>query len=95
MSAKKKVLCECPACNATGLYSGFAEAEGEAVICLQCQGTGAVRMTFTPYTGRRRRNKIKTIRLSQGRLLATGVGGVGQGMTYAEFQAKIPAAQPE
>lgn len=41
---------ECQDCRATGLYSGFAEPKGTAVICHKCDGTGCVEICFTPFT---------------------------------------------
>lgn len=37
----KKLKIYCRRCGGTGLYSGFAEPEGVAVICLGCDGSGA------------------------------------------------------
>lgn len=38
--AMNKVKEECTDCHGTGLYSGFCEAKGEAVICTGCDGQG-------------------------------------------------------
>lgn len=37
---KIKVKMECSSCDGTGLYRGFAESKGVAVICNTCKGTG-------------------------------------------------------
>lgn len=81
---------ECDACGGTGLYSGMCEAAGQAVVCLDCSGTGCKNISYEPYTGRKRKRGVKGIRFSRGRLIVSGVGGTGKPMTYAEFEATIP-----
>jgi hypothetical protein len=85
-----KIKQECEDCKGTGLYSGFAEREGEAVICCSCSGKGWYFYSFKEFTKRKRKNGIKIIRESGGRFLATGVGGTGPTMTYAEFRKNVP-----
>lgn len=83
---KKEVKAVCTDCGGSGLYCGFMEAPGEAVVCVRCQGTGCYVFSYKPFEKRRRRRGIKTIRKSAGAFLATGVGGVGRTMTYSEFE---------
>lgn len=78
---------ECSACNATGIYQGFWEGPGEAVICALCSGTGCEVITFIPFSYRRRKRGVKTVRPSRGRLIATGVGGTGDAIPYKEWFA--------
>jgi hypothetical protein len=86
MSARKTAyMAECPSCNATGVYQGFCEAKDEAVECLACKGSGEVMVTFVPFTGRKRRRGIVSVRKSRGAFLATGVGGMGQGELYNDW----------
>lgn len=80
----------CPSCAATGLYRGFAEAPGEAVVCLGCSGKGWKWLQYQPFEGRKRKEGVNKIRKSQGSLIATGVGGHGDAMDYAEFLRKFP-----
>lgn len=47
--AKKTIQCQCPSCKGTGLYSGFAEPAGTAVICQECDGKGPSTVTWVPY----------------------------------------------
>lgn len=90
------VNAECTSCRATGLYRGFAEPEGVAVVCLNCDGTGCRKIStpatsYTPFTTRKRRDDVKTVKLSRGSLIVTGVGPAGSGITYEEFFAgKLP-----
>lgn len=77
---------ECIACGGTGLYSGLAEPKGTAVICIQCGGSGCKEITFTPFTRRKGRRGIQTVSLSRGSFIGTGVGSVGESITYKEFQ---------
>lgn len=46
---------ECSNCNSTGLYQGFAEQEGFAIVCRTCKGTGcrSVKVEYTPFRNRR------------------------------------------
>lgn len=88
--SKFRMKVECNACNATGLYQGFMEAKNEAVICLGCKGMGFVFISGNKFEGRKKQKGIKTIRKSRGSFIATGVGGFGETMTYAEFLKKFP-----
>lgn len=102
MTAKRKpkvirtsieVLRECEACSGTGLYSGMCEVKGTAVVCLRCGGAGGVREGIALFVRRKRLRGIKTIRLSRGSFIGTGVGGQGPSMTYPEFQKRFKAAK--
>lgn len=77
---------ECGYCAGTGLYSGFAESDGTAVVCQGCKGSGAEIFKYTPFTKRKGKRGIKTVSLSRGSFILTGVGAVGKSITYAEFQ---------
>ena len=82
---------DCESCGATGLYRGFAEPEGTAVVCLTCNGEGFRDVTYKTFTGRKERRGIKTVRKSRGTFIALGVGAHGSSITYAEFkQGKRP-----
>ena len=94
--AKMKVQAQCGSCGGTGLYEGFAERKGEPVVCMNCGGTGAVTVTYEPYTGRKHKNGVKSVSISRGSFLATGVGArEGTAMTYDEFKRKVPEATIE
>lgn len=79
---------ECQSCRATGVYCGFCEAPGEAVVCLGCGGTGKQKFQYEPFKGRKSKRGIKTVRKSIGKSLATGIGGTGRSITYAEFMKR-------
>ena len=83
--SKQTVKAECSSCRGTGLYSGFCEAEGCAVICLTCDGTGCETISFTPFTIRHRRRDIKIVQKSRGSFIGTGVGGYGGKVDYNEW----------
>jgi hypothetical protein len=87
---KLTVRTACDACRSTGLYQGFCEPKGTAVICCDCGGTGCKEISYTPFERRRRKKGIREIRTSRSPFIATGVGGVGEPMTYKEFERKIP-----
>lgn len=80
------VKAECSACGGTGLYSGFAEPEGTAVVCLKCNGSGCMEVHYTPFIRRKGRRGINTINRSRGSFIATGGGPTGGSITYQEFQ---------
>lgn len=89
--SKRSIIAQCESCRGTGLYEGFAERKGEPVICLSCSGTGAVLVRFTPYTGRKRKEGVKSVHVSRGMFIGTGVGRDGSpAMTYEQFLEKIP-----
>jgi hypothetical protein len=79
----------CPHCGATGLYCGFAEPAGVAVVCLACEGTGCLKLKYTPFTGRQPKSGARTVRRSAGTFLVSGVGPTGDSVTYAEFERGI------
>jgi len=37
----------CNACHGTGLYIGFAEHDGGAIVCSRCEGTGCFKHVHT------------------------------------------------
>ena len=41
---KIEIDCECKKCQGTGLYSGFGERNGAAIVCYGCKGTGETHM---------------------------------------------------
>lgn len=82
---QKSVKAQCDDCRGTGLYSGMCEAEGTAVVCLGCAGTGCAIIRYTPFKKRKLRRDIKTVSLSKGRFIMAGVGATGQSVTYKEF----------
>lgn len=90
----KKV--ECRACGATGLYRGFAEPKGTAVICLYCKGSAArdaddiPASDHVPFRGRRRREGIRTVMESKGSFILSCGGKKGTDMTYEQFLARFP-----
>lgn len=84
------ILAECSSCGGTGLYRGFAEREGEPVICLTCGGTGAEKIQYRPFTGRKGKRGVKCVRIGRSPFIVSGIGGIkGTEMTYEEFQRKI------
>lgn len=76
---------ECSACRGSGVYRGFAEPQGVGVVCLQCDGSGCKKLSFEPFSGRKRRDDVRTVQLSRGSFIGTGVGPAGHSITYEEF----------
>ena len=87
-----EIKCECDSCQGSGLYRGMCEGKGEAVVCLGCGGKGWTTIKYRIFKSRRKLRGVKTIRLSRGFFLATGVGGTGGAMTYAQFEKKYRSA---
>lgn len=81
-----KIEAECDSCSGTGLYSGMCEAKGEAVVCIRCGGTGKQIVSVKTFSARHEKRGIKTVRRSRGGFIATGVGGTGRTITYAQFR---------
>ena len=89
---KKEIKQVCDSCHGSGLYCGFMEPKGEAVICLSCNGRGWYFYSYEVFTHRIKKKGVKIIRVSQGSFIATGVGGIGNSMTYKEFEKRYPVA---
>lgn len=88
---KQTVKAECGSCRGTGLYQGFAEPEGTAVICVECDGSGCSTISYTPFTKRKERTGVTKISQSRGSFVGSGVGARGGSISYAEFKAgKMP-----
>lgn len=50
---KVTVRAVCERCDGTGLYQGFAEKDGCAVVCASCNGTGCTDVTYEPFLDRK------------------------------------------
>lgn len=82
---KQKIEAQCSSCNGSGLYSGMAESGDLAVVCSRCDGSGKMTITYTPFTGRKKRRGIKRVILTNTgyKLNAELVGSYG--LTYKEW----------
>ena len=76
---------ECGDCRGTGVYSGMCEGPGHAVVCLGCGGEGMAEFKYKVFTGRKRAKGIKTVSLSRGTFIVTGVGSKGEKVSYKDF----------
>jgi hypothetical protein len=85
ITVHKEIKVECRSCGSTGVYSGFCEPKGTAVVCGTCGGSGCETIRYKPFEKRRRRRGIKTVSQSRGSFIATGVGAVGKSISYADF----------
>lgn len=58
-----KIDIECQSCGATGLYQGFAEKNGCAIVCHTCNGTGKQKYEFkyTPFTKRKLKKGVTKV----------------------------------
>lgn len=89
------VAFDCKSCGGTGLYGGFAEPKGSAVICLGCGGQGWTQFSYTKFAGRKKKAGITTISRSAGAFLLTGIGATSTSMTYDEFERSVPVNAPQ
>ena len=86
------VKVQCSDCNGSGLYVGFAEPTGIAVVCLRCNGKGWTNFSYAEFTGRKRKAGVKSIYIVQGTFLAAGLGPKeGTEMTYDQFEKEFPS----
>lgn len=85
-----EVQVQCDACQGTGLYRGYVEEHkgpGVTRVCVRCKGTGAAKIQYTRFTGR----KLETGTVT--RILRTREDV--EGITFEQFQKEYPAAVPE
>ncbi len=87
--------CQCESCKGTGLYIGWAERDGFAVVCHSCQGTGRrdIIIKFTPFTGRvKPSNVVRVLQVNPG--IIVGCGGHKReefgGMDFQEWWGGKP-----
>lgn len=60
-------------------------------MCLNCDGTGCYEISYKPFTQRKEKRGVHTVKLSRGTFLFTGVGPTGGSVTYEEFsRGKMP-----
>ncbi len=84
---------ECRSCAGTGLYQGFMEAKHQAVICVNCGGTGCKKIEVTKFIGRKRREGVTQIRGGSGTIMDDSRSA--KWVSYREFEEKIPAPRTE
>lgn len=74
---------KCKACKGTGLYVGFAEKDGAAVVCHDCDGTGKYhfRYEYEEFTRKVPANNVKWVFQTN-----PGIGvGEGEGFKFSDF----------
>ena len=77
---------QCPSCGGTGLYTGYAERDGAAVVCYKCGGAGNYRVVYIPFTGRKEHPDVKRVwKTNPG--FAISPEHTEGGLTPAEWQA--------
>jgi hypothetical protein len=87
----QEVKTECNSCSGTGLYCGMCEPVGTAVICINCGGTGCATLRYVPFEERHEKRGVKTVSISRGSFIGTGVGAHGNSISYEEFKnGKMP-----
>lgn len=83
--AKETINIVCTSCDGTGVYVGFAEIEGAAVVCSSCNGRGWSEFKFERALPERRvRKGVTTVfRRNQGFVLSPESAG---GLPYEEWR---------
>ena len=74
---------KCKSCKGTGLYTGYAEHDGIAVVCSNCKGTGCYHriLEYEDFECKEKRNEVK-------RVIETNPGiscGVNDRYTFEHF----------
>lgn len=99
MAKKIEMVIECPSCKGAGVFAGMGEGQGAAVVCSQCEGSGAYKYEFHyhEFTGKKIRDDIERVYLKGcGYKIGTGVIDFGEagaidmdkeGVSYKEFLA--------
>ena len=82
---KQIVKAVCTSCGGTGLYTGFCEEKGHPVVCRSCKGTGCMEISYEPFIERKIITGVKSVSLSQGSCIVTGVGKIGKEVSYEDF----------
>lgn len=77
-----EIKIECPSCRGTGLYKGFAEPKGCAVICTDCGGAGFKQYQYKIFTGRKEMPDIETV--------IKRTSPSDEKMSYAQFKYQYP-----
>ncbi len=73
----------CPSCEGTGLYIGFAENNGAAIVCHTCKGTGChhVKIEYEDFEQKVSHKTAKRVFQSN-----PGIGiGSGKGYSLSDF----------
>lgn len=86
---------QCRECQGTGLYLGFAERDGIAVVCRNCKGTGASRYRheYEEFKGRREREDVvRVLRGNPGIIVGSLHGNYSRfgGMSYFDWTRGEP-----
>jgi hypothetical protein len=91
----KEIQIQCPDCRGKGVYQGFAEKQGAAVICHSCNGRGWTMFRYDEFNGIVQTKGIKTVfARNHGFVLTTDSPG---GVSYKEWllDGKKPDESPQ
>lgn len=75
---------ECQKCAATGVSKSRLSKSRAGTACDNCEGTGKVELTFTPFTGRKTRSDVDFVR-PFGQIYPDNDNRVEGQVTYQEF----------
>jgi len=84
--AEQIIDIECTNCNASGVYRHPTYMPGESSVCDHCKGTGKIVARFTPFTGVRIRDDVRTVRVSARPMMGVAAGLTGEAISYEDFQ---------
>ena len=88
----REIQIECGDCSGTGLYCGFAEPNGTAVICHTCHGSGAQVIKCKMFTGRKPKHGITRV-MTDGGLWMCRTGCEPSTISIKEFYEKVPCGK--
>lgn len=84
-----KIEIQCKSCRGTGLYRGFGEKQGFAVVCWSCGGSGKDVIDAEPFTGLKPRIDVQRVGRYIGKYQS--VEQNGGSVSYEEFlSGKLP-----
>lgn len=58
---QKTILAVCQNCDGTGLYQGAWEEDAAAVICYKCNGKGYIKIQYTPFESKKKRDDVERV----------------------------------
>jgi hypothetical protein len=85
---------ECSSCDGSGLYCGFAEPEGTAVVCHGCGGTGATTLTYKKFTHRKKKRGVRKV-MGNSPWFTRSQEDYAKTISYKEFEDAVAPAVPE
>lgn len=85
------MIIECRKCAGSGLYVGFCERDGFAVVCRNCSGSGCEKFEVTPFIARKEKQGImRVVEKNPGVTMGGPDFDAFGGMLYSDWLAGKP-----